>query len=96
MFNLYEIPELPSNIVLVQSDDQLNDSLQKAEGKWAYLLSSQALLIIYSLHKLSFNADASFYNCVFLSLDDSSQAIFYFTAAWCGPCKLEILFNHYV
>ncbi|KMT06149.1 hypothetical protein BVRB_7g163180 [Beta vulgaris subsp. vulgaris] len=42
--------ELPSNIVLVQSDDQLNDSLQKAE-------------------------------------DDSSQAIFYFTAAWCGPCQ---------
>ncbi|KNA04264.1 hypothetical protein SOVF_201300, partial [Spinacia oleracea] len=42
--------ELPSNVVLVQSDDQLTASLRKAE-------------------------------------DESSQAIFYFTAVWCGPCQ---------
>uniref|UniRef100_A0A803N4W3 Thioredoxin domain-containing protein n=1 Tax=Chenopodium quinoa TaxID=63459 RepID=A0A803N4W3_CHEQI len=43
-------PELYSNVVVVQCDDQLNDFLKKAE-------------------------------------DESLQAIFYFTAVWCGPCQ---------
>ncbi|KAL2900635.1 Thioredoxin O1 mitochondrial [Bienertia sinuspersici] len=48
-----KILESTSNVVLVQSDDQLKDSLKMAE-------------------------------------DESAQAIFYFTAAWCGPCDINV------
>ncbi|XP_027184995.1 thioredoxin O1, mitochondrial-like isoform X2 [Coffea eugenioides] len=40
----------PSKIVSIESEEQLNDSLRKAQ-------------------------------------DESLPALFYFTAAWCGPCK---------
>ncbi|CAI9760016.1 unnamed protein product [Fraxinus pennsylvanica] len=41
----------PSNIVLIESEEQFNDSLRKVQ-------------------------------------DESLPAIFYFTAVWCGPCRL--------
>lgn len=41
----------PSNVVLIESEEQFNDSLRKVQ-------------------------------------DESSPAIFYFTAVWCGPCRL--------
>ncbi|CAK9136754.1 unnamed protein product, partial [Ilex paraguariensis] len=41
----------PSNIVLIESEEQFNNSLQKVQ-------------------------------------DESLPAVFYFTAVWCGPCRL--------
>ncbi|GAA0165379.1 oxidoreductase [Lithospermum erythrorhizon] len=44
-------PSGPSNLVVIESEEQFNDSLRKA-------------------------------------CDEDFPAIFYFTAAWCGPCRL--------
>lgn len=44
-------PPGPSNVVVIESEEQFNDSLRKA-------------------------------------CDEDLPAVFYFTAAWCGPCRL--------
>lgn len=73
-----------NGVVIVKSEEEFNSAMSKAEGNKHIM--PRVTCIAYLLHISS--------SCLCLSVfflsGGSSPSVFYFTAAWCGPCMLFV------
>lgn len=79
----------PSNVLVIESGEEFNSSLGKVKGILV-MYSFLVFCFFGTLKKYLFCLQFFFFQIQWI--DDSLPAIFYFTAAWCGPCKFVVCF----